>query len=130
MSVAIIGRQRLFTVGASTILGVSTKGATCNNEPIDVTDDNSSGWIEILETAGAKSVEYPISGTLKNLELFESFFNSVSQKFAISITYPDGSVMTFDGFMSNIAETGESNTGVTFDATFVSAGVVTFVAGT
>lgn len=124
------GRERLFTVGGDTLLGVATKGASCNNEPLDVTDDAAAGWTQLMATPGAKSVEYPISGIFKNLELFETFFNSASQMFAIVITYPDGSTLSFDGFMGNINETGESNGLVTFDATFTSSGAVTFTPGT
>ncbi len=130
VEIGMVGRERTFTVGGSTILGVSTKGLTCNSEPVDITNDASSGTTELLAIAGAKSFEYPISGILQNLELFNTFFTSASQMFEIIITFPDGSTVTFDGFMTNISETGESNGAVTFDATFISSGAGVFVAGT
>lgn len=130
VGIGMTGKERIFTLGGDTILGVSTTGATLNNEPVEVTDNDSNGWTTLLATPGVKSLEYPISGILKNLELINTWGNGGSQMFAITITYPDGSVLSFDGFMTNFTETGESNTSVTFDATFVSSGEVTFVAGT
>lgn len=128
VGIGIVGRQVLVTIGSQSILGVQTKGLTLNNERLDTTDDNASGWAEAMATAGQKSVEMPISGLLKNLELLAAYYNS-SQIFAATITYPDGSEVTGDFFLDSFSETGEYNGLKTFDATFSSSGEVTFTAG-
>lgn len=130
--VGILGREVIATVGGLTLLGVTSKGLSFNNEPLDTTDDSSTGWQERLALPGVKSVEFTMSGLLKNLELVNAYVKdgSNSQLFAVSITYPDGSVLTMDAFMDSLNATGESNALTTFDATFSSSGAVTFVAGT
>lgn len=127
-AIGIVGRDVTVTVGGSAVLGTVSKGWTFNNEVLDVTDDNSSGWQELLSVSGRKSIEFTMSGDCKNLELVKAFFGT-SQKFAVACTYPDGSTLTFDAFMNSVGQTGESNGKVTFDASFASSGVPVFTAG-
>ena len=129
VGIGIIGRDITFTLGGSAVVGVNSKGFTFNNEPLDTTDDNSSGWQERLATPGVKSVEFTMSGLVKNLELMKSYAGA-SQIFAVVATYPDGSTWSGDFFMDSLSATGESNGMTTFDATFSSSGSQTFVAGT
>ena len=129
VGIGIIGREITFTLGGGAILGVNSKGFTFNNEPLDTTDDNSSGWQERLATPGVKSVEFTMSGLIKNLELVNAYSGS-SQIFPVVVTYPDGSTLTFDAYMDSLSQTGEANGLSTFDATFSSSGAVVFVAGT
>jgi predicted secreted protein len=127
VGVGIVGRQVLLTVGGQTILGTQTKGLTCNNERLETGDDNSGGWTEALAIPGEKSIELPISGVLKNLELLAAFFNgggSGSQIFECQILYPNGYMVTGDFFLGSFTETGEYNGLKTFDATFTSSGQV------
>lgn len=128
VGVGIIGRDVTMTVGGSSLGGVVTKGLSLNNERLDTTDDASSGWQEALAEAGLKSAELSISGTLKNLELVNTW-SGTSQIMECILTYPDNSTLTFDGFMDSINPTGESNGLLTYDATFSSSGAVVFVAG-
>ena len=65
----------------------------------------------------------------KNLELLSAFAGT-SQIFEVVNTYPDGSTLTTDYFMTSVSETGESNGLTTFDASFSSSGAAVFVAGT
>lgn len=128
VGIGIIGREVTITVGTLTLVGVNSKGFTFNNEPLDTTDDNSAGWQERLALSGVKNVEFTVSGLVKNLELVNAW-SGTSQIFEVVATYPDGSTLTFDAFMDSVAQTGESNALMTFDATFSSSGVVLFVAG-
>lgn len=130
--IGALGRQVVLTVAGQSIAGTQTKGLTCNNEPVDVTDDDSSGWRELMAIPGLKTVELPISGVLKNLELMRSFFNASggSQVFAVTCTYPDGSVVSGNFMLASISETGESNGAKTFDSTWQSTSEITFVPGT
>jgi len=127
-----LGREMVLTVAGQSIAGSQTKGLTCNNEPVDVTDDNSNGWRELMAIPGLKTVELPLSGVLKNLELMRAFFSAAggSQMFAINITYADGSTVAGDFMLASFSETGESNGAKTFDSTWQSAGEITFLAGT
>lgn len=128
VGIGIIGRDITFTLGGSALVGVNSKGFTFNNEPLDTTDDNSSGWQERLATPGLKSVEFTFSGIVKNLELIAAYAGT-SQIFPVVATYPDGSTWAGDFFMDSVSATGESNGLTTFDASFSSSGAQTFVAG-
>lgn len=128
VGIGITGREVTVTVGGQTILGVLTKGLSFNNEPLDTTDDQSNGWQERLAKAGRKSLEFTMSGQVKNLELVAAYFQD-SNIFAVNFTYPDGSTLAFDAYMDSFSHTGAENELTTFDATFSSSGQPTFTAG-
>lgn len=133
VGVGVLGRDVILTVAGQAIAGTQTKGLTCNNEPVDVTDDAAGGWRLVMARPGLKTVDLAISGVLKNLELMRSFFNAAnsgSQVFPVSVTYPDGSIVAGDFILTSFSETGESNAGKTFDSSWQSSGVPTFTAGT
>lgn len=131
--IGMIGRDVTLTMGGSTVLGVNSKGFTFNNEPLDTTDDDASGWQERLAKPGVKSLEFTMSGIIKNLELIQAYAGA-SQIFEMIITYDDGittpSTVTVDMFLDTVSQTGESNGLFTFDASFSSSGPMAFVAGT
>lgn len=127
--ISMKGRQVTMTIGGQSILGVQTKGLTVNNEMIDTTDDNAGGWLTYDAIPGAKSVELPISGMIKNLEMLRAIMSSGSQIFAVTLTYPEGSTVTGDFALTNYTETGEFNSAYTFDVTLASSGAITFTPG-
>jgi predicted secreted protein len=127
--IGIIGREVTVTVGAATILGVLSKSLSFNNTPLDTTDDQSDGWQERLAIAGRKSVEFGLSGQVKNLDLVAAYFGE-SQLFAVSVAYPDGSTLTFDAFMDSFSHSGAEGELTTFEATFSSSGEPVFTAAT
>jgi len=123
-----IGRNILMTMSGSALAGVNTKGLTIGFEPIDVTDDNSAGYRELLAEPGSKTLDLAVSGATKSLELLQAASANTSQIYPFIFTYEDGSTLTFDGFMASFAITGEAATGSTFDASFQSSGDWSFVA--
>jgi predicted secreted protein len=129
VGIGIVGRDITMTLGGASVVGVSSKGTTFTNEAGETTDDASSGWQEFLATPLKKSQEFTMSGLLKNLELMKAFAGT-SQIFEVINSYPDGSTLTTDYFMTSVSQTGESNGLVTFDASFSSSGAAVFVAGT
>lgn len=127
-----LGRDVTITIGGKNIMGRQSKGISINNEPVDVTDDDSSGFRELMAKPGLKSLDLPISGVIKNREIMNSLMGSAddSQMFATVITYTDGSVLSGNFFWNSYSETGEANGAYTFDSTLLSSGVVTFTPGT
>lgn len=133
VGVGVLGRDVILTVAGQAIAGTQTKGLTCNNEIVDVTDDSAGGWRLVMARPGLKTVDIAISGVLKNLELLRAFMsttNGGSQVFAVSVTYPDGSIVAGDFALTTFSETGESNQGKTFDSSWQSTGIPTFTPGT
>lgn len=125
VGVGIIGREVTFTVGGGTLVGVTTQGISFNNEALDTTDDQGSGWQERLAKPGRKSLAFSVEGLLKNLEVIETYFQT-SNIVAVAVTYPDGSTLSFDAFLDNIDTNGAENELYTFSASFSSSGAPTF----
>ena len=125
----MVGRSVTMTVGGATLVGVVEKAVSRTNEALEVTDDQSNGWAEYLATAGKKSLSLSVSGTLKNLELVDTYFET-SQMVACVITYPDNSTETFDAFLESLETTSPANEVSTFSASLLSSGAVAYVAGT
>lgn len=128
VGVGMIGREVTATVGTLTLLGTNNKGINFTNENLETTDDASSGWTEFLAKPGKKTVEFTMSGLLKNLELINGYVGT-SQIFAVVVNYPDGSQLTFDAILNNLNTAGESNGLFTFDASFTGSGAITFTPG-
>jgi predicted secreted protein len=125
----MLGRDMLLTVAGQPIAGVTSKGVSINNEPVDVSSDDSTGFREILAQAGMSTVDISLSGITKNMELMRSCMTNESKVYALLITYTDGSTLALDGFLNTYSTTGEHAGAETFDAAFQSTGEPTFTAG-
>lgn len=126
----IFGRDCVMTIGAQPMAGVMTKGLSIANEAVDVSDDDSAGFRELMAQSGKSTLDLSVSGVVKNLELQRSVINNLSKMYAFVFTYTDGSTLSFDGFFASYSQTGESDVAMTFDASFQSSGAYVFVAGT
>jgi predicted secreted protein len=129
VGIDIKGREVLLTIAGQSILGLTDKGATVNNEMVDVTDDAANGWRLLAAVPGLKTVDIPFSGIFKNLEMLRAIMTAGSQIYDATLTYPDGSTITGDFGLENFSHTGSSNEAQTFDVNLVSSGEVTFTAG-
>ena len=87
--ISMLGRAITLTIGGVTLAGYVTKQVDLASTAIDTTDAQSSGWQEFDAQAGMKSLSMSVDGKLKNLELFETFVNSVSQMAECIITFDD-----------------------------------------
>jgi predicted secreted protein len=128
----LLGRDVTMTVGGQTLLGVVTKDFSIANTAIEVTDDQSSGFRELLANGGLKTVDISISGPVKNYALLRTIF-ATTQMVACDIDLGDASTesnLTFDAFLSEYTFSGDANERVEFSATLNSSGTVTFTAGT
>jgi len=122
---ADIGGNMTIALNGNVFAGVRSKNPSFNREPIDISDDNSAGWRELLEVPGQRQINIPVSGVVKDTVLREAFFAG-DVLHGIEITYPDGGLLAGDFFMASYSETGEYNGAITFDAEFQSSGEVTY----
>ena len=129
VGIGIIGRSVTFSIGGAAVVGVISKSLTFNNESLDSTDDDSSGWQEFLAEPGLKSVEFSVTAKAKNLEMVNAYFNS-SQIFAVVVDYPEGSQLTFNAFLNSVSDSYNSNELGEIEFPFASSGPVTFTPGT
>ena len=125
----VLGRKITLTMGGQPVAGVTSKGYTINNEPVDVSTDDADGFRELLATPGSQSLDVSLSGVTKDLSLLRSNIENSSQIYALEFAYENGSKLTLDGFMASYAATGEFNGAETFEASFQSSGTFTFTPG-
>ncbi|MCV0371074.1 phage tail tube protein [Filomicrobium sp.] len=107
------------------VAGVREKGITLNGELVDVTNDDSAGWRQMLNVAGVRSVDIPVSGVLTSLRLRTDWFagNRIQD---LTFEFPDGGTLTGKFGLAEYEETGEHEGEITFEATFQSTGVVIY----
>lgn len=122
---ADVGRNIKLKMDGSPIAGVRSKNPSFNKEPVDISDDDSNGWKELLATPGSRDVKIPISGVTKSSLLREAFFNG-DVLHAVELEYADGGTLTGDFFLATYSETGEYNGAITFSTELQSSGEVVY----
>lgn len=120
------GRTIELTWGGVAIPGVREKSVALNGEAIDITSDDSLGWRELLSDNPAENqVNISLSGVTKTFALKQDWFANDRMK-AVTITYPDGSVLSGNFYMANYTDTGPYNDAITFETELQSSGVVAY----
>jgi len=124
---AVSGRSLRIRRGTTPIVGATTDSLTINAEPIDITDKDDAGWRTLLADVGVRSLEGSISGVTKDATLIGVIMGTASALLS-SHTILISGIGTFAGnfFLSNVSPTGEQAGAVTFTATVVSSGVITW----
>jgi len=129
----LLGRDITMTIGGQTLVGVVTKDFSLSNTAIEVTDDQSSGFRELLAKGGLKSLDLSVSGPVKDYALLDTIFET-TQMVACVVDLGDGttteSELTFDALLSELSFSGDANERVEFNATLLSSGSIGFTAGT
>lgn len=123
-----LGRKIIFTWNGETVDGVREKGIACAGEPINVSDDDSDGIRQLLDEAGESTVDISLSGVLKSEVLATDWFAG-DRVGAVTMTYPNGRVISGDFFLASYNETGTYNDATTMEASLQNTGEVGFVAG-
>lgn len=131
MSDGFSGRAIKLKIGMTVIAGLQSKTLTNAREAVDTTNDDNNGWRSLLPVPGIRSIDAKVEGvcTEDNLSVLQGLYAGVVNA-ALNIEYPDGSTATAaDGFFFSAFEiSGTHDKHVAFSATFMSSGVVTFVA--
>lgn len=128
---AASGRELTLTWDSVALAGVRTRGFSVTNDYIDVTTDDEDGWRTLLATPGLRSVEATVSGITKDQVLLAEVMkaNITGEPLSIGLPTTTGTLAgTF--VVSSYEETGEYDGAAEFSATFMSAGEVTYTAGT
>lgn len=128
---------RLLTVdfNSTTLTGIRTRGFTINAEPVDVTNDDDSGWRTLLAEGGVRSVEVPVAGISSDEVLIAAIMQSGTFSLETAeILLASGVDETTPGklagsfFLSSFEQTGEHDGAVEFTATLMSSGVIAYTA--
>ena len=129
-----VARRLVIAQGGTPIAGVNQKSISINGEPIDITDDQSSGWRTFDSDVGRRSVDLSIEGYAVETSsaLRDALLSGTPTLLLtnISITYPNGDAITGDFFLSSLEESGPENEALSFSAEMQSSGPITFTPAT
>lgn len=120
------GRNLALRWNSVLVAGVREKSIALNGEPIDITSDDDAGWQALIDNeSGVDSVEVTVSGVLKNQSLLQDWLAKTRTR-QLSLTHPEGYVISGMFNLGNMTITGTYNEAATFEATFMSNGPVVF----
>jgi predicted secreted protein len=132
---AVVGRTIPVGWGAGSpqpiVAGVREKTVTLNGAPVDITNDDSEGWQQLLDAPQINSMEISCSGVAVDDALRADWvagaaIGSGRRMQPASFIYPDGGIITGTFYLSEYSETGNHDGDVSFEATFLSSGPVTY----
>mgnify|MGYP006445191117 CR=1 FL=1 len=123
-----VGRNFVIKRAGTTIAAARTKTITINNEAIDVTTDDDSGFRTLLEEPGQKQIDLSVEGLTDNDDLISKAANGTSLIDTYTLEFPSGATIEGD-FRFNSLEVGaEYNAAATFTAEIQSTGAYTYTA--
>lgn len=125
---AFKGRELAFTWNGAAIAGVRERSLELNGAEINVTSDEDTGKRTLLTVSAEDEVNISISGVTKSNTLKSDWFAGTRTRTAV-LTFPDGGTLTGTFFLASYKDTGPYNDATTFEASLLSSGAVTFVAG-
>lgn len=129
----LLNRDISITVGGETALGIVTGDFTISNSAVEVTDNQSNGFRELLAKGGMKNLDLAISGDVKDYALLDTLFET-TQMVNCVVDLGDGATtdsnLTFDALITELTFGGSANEKVEFSATLLSSGAITYTAGT
>lgn len=122
------GRSFLLRRSGANLAGVRTKAISINGSPIDVTNDDDAGIRKLMDQPGEVTVSITVSGVLMNDTLAQEAMSTSDRVAATQFLRPGSPDNGFSGdfFLASYSENAEYKEAVTFEATFESAGAVTF----
>lgn len=125
------GRKVELQWGSASLLGVREKSLSVNGEPVNVTSDEDDG-VQILLTEDAEtSVQIELSGVTKDDVLRDAKISGgAALQETVTLTYTDGGILTGTFHLGPYSEGQPYNEAVTFSATLMSTGPVTYTGGT
>lgn len=122
---AFAGRKTTLKWKTALLAGVRDKSLTINGEPVDVTNGDDDGWRHLLAEAGSRSVELGVNGVC-DADTLRAVMFTEDRTGALEYTYPSGAKISGTFFLASYKENGPYKEAQTFDATFQSAGAVTY----
>lgn len=111
----------------SAIAQVRTKSISIANATIDVTNDDDDGIRKLLSDAGEQSVSISVSGVVTDRVLLQAAIASTIVD-NMDFIFGNGNKMSGDFAITGYTVTGEYKEAATFEATFESAGAVSYAA--
>lgn len=112
------------------VAGIREKTVTLSGEAVDITNDDSDGWRQLLDAAQVNSVDISCSGVALDDTLRADWVTGAvspgSRMQPATFEYFDGAIITGTFYLQEYSETGNHDGEITFEATFVSNGPVIY----
>ena len=125
------GRNAVIFKNAVAIGGVRVTTIKIDNSPIDVTDKDSAGSVELLNVADTRQITLSVEGVYKDPVLRDLAFNAATSPLLTDITFKFADALaasdtiTGNFFLTSYEEGNPSDDAATFSAEFVSSGAWT-----
>lgn len=125
------GRLATLARGGTPIGGVRVTTVSVANEPIDVTDKDSAGIVELLSQAATKQITLSVEGVYRDPVLRAIAFNAAGSPLItdLTFTFADALVaadqLAGNFFMTSYEEGNPHDDAVEFSSEFVSSGTWT-----
>jgi predicted secreted protein len=124
---AIAGRKVRIKRGSTAVAGARSDSITINNEPIDITGKDNTGWRTFLADVGARSIDCEVEGILTDstfLALAVGTGSALLEAYTLEVL----GIGSFSGnfYLTSFAVTGEMADATTFTASIQSSGTITF----
>lgn len=115
-------------VGAVLVAGGREHGIKINNEPIDTTDKQSSGWRELLADVSLRSVDIDFSGLWDSASLVQSALatNTATLLSAYEVRVEGLGVLSGNFFFNSLEVGSPHDDGTEVSGTLMSSGAVTW----
>lgn len=128
---AISGRSVRISRAGSNIVGARADSVTINNEPLDITDKDDSGWRTMLADAGVRTVSCEIEGVLKDAVLMTDSVGNANTALLKEcvVTISGIGTLTGDFMLQGLQIGAEQADVVTFTATLESGENMTATIG-
>ena len=126
---ALAGRKVRVQIATTDVAGAQTDELVVNREHIDITDKDDAGVRKLLDEIGVISLSLTCSGILKSNAL--ATWSSNPTDVLKTMTFVVTGIGTYSGQFGIASFTAGGNDGAeaaTFQATFESAGAITFTA--
>lgn len=124
------GRLAVVSRGATPIASVRVSTISVQNEPIDVTDRDNSGIVELLSVSATRQITLSVEGLANSPVLRDVAFGTGSMlltditfRFADALTAAD--TITGNFFLTNYEESNPHDDAAEFSCEFVSSGAWT-----
>lgn len=126
----IVGRNCTISVDGTVVAGAKTKSMKINNAPIDITDDDASGFQTLLETDVAmSSIDISVEGLLTDSQLLEKAFQR-NLPVDVVVLLPGFSDVSFRALLTGLDLGFPHDNAVTFSASLKSSGAFTVATST
>lgn len=123
-----VGRTVALTWNGAAVAGCREKKVAATGAAVDVSSDEDLGYRVLLDVAQQNELNISLSGVTKASVLRADWMAGTRTR-AVVLTYPDGSVISGNFYMSNYNEGLPYKDAVTFDVELQSTGAWAYTPG-